>query len=230
MTDSLTLPVEVWSIEKLRPYALNAKKHPPEQIETLCASIRKFGWNQPIVVWTDGTIIAGHGRRLAALALGLKVVPVVVRSDLTQAEADALRIADNKTSSTEYDIDLMAESLSAINAQLAELDDTEDLIAAMGLSDREVAMFLEGDLAEMNFDEMVEDVGAAVKLQAEENEAKLQETDKSAAPVGDALGFKRVTIEESRALRSVMQKIETKTGQTGAPALIAFLNQALEAV
>ena len=83
--------IEIWDIKDLVPYEMNAKKHPQDQVEKLATAITKFGWTQPIVVWNNGEIIAGHGRRLAALHLGMKKVPVVVRSDLSKVEADALQ-------------------------------------------------------------------------------------------------------------------------------------------
>ena len=82
--------IELWDLDKIVPYAANAKKHPPDQVRKLATAITKFGWTQPIVVAGNGEIIAGHGRRLAAIQLGLAKVPVICRRDLTKAEADAL--------------------------------------------------------------------------------------------------------------------------------------------
>jgi hypothetical protein len=80
------LKVELWDIERVKPYPKNTKLHPDEQIERLSRTISRFGWDQPIVVDKHGVIIKGHGRRLAALKLGLKKVPVCVRRDLSQDE------------------------------------------------------------------------------------------------------------------------------------------------
>ena len=83
-------------IAAVKPYVRNAKKHPPEQIQRLAKQIDKFGFDQPIVVDKDMVIIKGHGRREAALSLGMKEVPVVVADHLTEDEARLARIADNK--------------------------------------------------------------------------------------------------------------------------------------
>lgn len=88
--------VEYRDPEKLTPYANNAKVHSTEQVDNIAAQIHRMGFDQPIVVDQFGVIIKGHGRREAALRLGLKRVPVIVRGDLDEHEAIAARIADNK--------------------------------------------------------------------------------------------------------------------------------------
>ena len=105
------LKVELWDIERVKPYPKNTKLHPDEQIERLSRTISRFGWDQPIVVDKHGVIIKGHGRRLAALKLGLKKVPVCVRRDLSQDEADAARIADNAVIGMQFDTGMMQEEL-----------------------------------------------------------------------------------------------------------------------
>jgi len=59
-------PVETWPIDRLRPYARNAKIHGTDQVAKIAASMAKFGWTSPVLVATDGELIAGHGRVLAA--------------------------------------------------------------------------------------------------------------------------------------------------------------------
>lgn len=216
---SMSPAVEIWEIENLVPYELNAKKHPEEQIEKLCKSITKFGWTQPIVVWKDGSIIAGHGRRLAAIKLGLKKVPVIVRGDLTQAEADALRLADNRVSSNDYD-----QALVGIELQRLFAEGDMDLIAAMGFDEKELD-FTMSDLGEMNDDFFTDDMNEAIAVQKAENEEAIEKTDDTAAPIGDALGFKRITIAQSRTIRELMTNVEQQTGKTGPDALIAALRK-----
>lgn len=92
-------------IDCVKPYSRNAKRHPERQIERLATIIAEFGWDQPIVVDGAGVIIKGHGRLLAARRLGLSVVPVVVRDDLSPEHVKAARIADNKIAETEWDVD-----------------------------------------------------------------------------------------------------------------------------
>ena len=88
--------IETWPIEKLRPYARNAKMHGDDQVAKIAASMAKFGWTVPCMVADNGELIAGHGRVLAATMLGLSEVPVIRLSHLDEAERRAYRIADNK--------------------------------------------------------------------------------------------------------------------------------------
>lgn len=83
----------------LTPYTNNAKKHPTEQIDKLAGQIAEFGFDQPIVVDKNKVIIKGHGRREAALRLGLKTVPVVVADHLDEFQVKAARIGDNQVAS-----------------------------------------------------------------------------------------------------------------------------------
>ncbi|MFA9261773.1 MAG: ParB/Srx family N-terminal domain-containing protein [Undibacterium sp.] len=208
--------IEIWELDKIKPYERNAKKHPKEQVEKLAASIREFGYNQPIVVDADGIIIAGHGRRLAAIVLGRKVVPVICRRDLTKNQADALRLSDNRVASTEYD-------MSEIEAELRRLNDSEFDISSIGFDENEINFSL-ADLGAMDDEVFVGDIGAAVTTQQEENARASEVTDDIAAPVSDAFGFKRVTIAQSRMIRELMSKIEKQTGKTGVEALIEILS------
>lgn len=87
----------------LIPYVNNNKIHPKEQLLRLASSIQEYGWDVPIVVDSGMVIIKGAGRREVAIMLNLKEVPVFVRDDLTEDQVRASRIADNKSSSLEYD-------------------------------------------------------------------------------------------------------------------------------
>ena len=80
----------------LVPYARNARTHSPQQIAQLAASIREWGWTVPVLVDEVGTIIAGHGRVLAAQQLGIADVPVMVARGWSEAQRRAYVIADNK--------------------------------------------------------------------------------------------------------------------------------------
>ena len=95
----------------LTPYAHNAKRHPDDQVEHIANSIREFGFRQPIVVDADNVVVIGHGRLLAAKKLGLDAVPVVRADDLTEAQIKALRLADNKTNESEWDLGLLDAEL-----------------------------------------------------------------------------------------------------------------------
>lgn len=209
--------IELWDVDKLVPYALNAKNHPEGEIEKLANSILTYGWTQPIVIWTNGEIIAGHGRRLAAIKLGRKRVPVIVRSDLTKDQADALRLADNRVTGQSYDMALIQD-------ELRRLAETDIDLTTLGFDEKELD-FSTADLGEINDDFFVENIGEAVEAQQQANIQKTEEVDDTAAPVADALGFKRVSISQSRIIRDFMSRIEDETGQKGADAFVAFIDQ-----
>jgi DNA modification methylase len=88
--------VERWPIRRLIPSARNARTHSQEQIDQIAASIREWGWTNPVLVTEDGTIIAGHGRVLGARKLGLADAPVMVAAGWTKAQIKAYALADNK--------------------------------------------------------------------------------------------------------------------------------------
>lgn len=101
------LVIVEFDTEKVIPYARNPRKN-EEAVAKVAASIKEFGWRQPIVVDKDNVIIAGHTRLLAAQSLGLKKVPVHVASDLSEAKIKAYRIADNRVAAeAEWDYDLL---------------------------------------------------------------------------------------------------------------------------
>lgn len=105
-------------IKSIRPYEKNPRRN-DEAVDAVAASIREFGWQQPIVVDKDGVIIAGHTRYKAAKKLKCDTVPVVVADDLTDDQVKAYRLADNKTGElAEWDTALLGEEL----AELADFD------------------------------------------------------------------------------------------------------------
>ena len=100
--------VEQWPTEKPIPYARNASKLSPKAVDKVAASIREFGFRQPIVVDKDGTVVVGHTRLAAAKKLELATVPVHVATELTPAQIKAYRLADNRTNEeTEWDMELL---------------------------------------------------------------------------------------------------------------------------
>ena len=98
----------------LVPYAGNAKIHPPEQVDRIAESIRQFGWQQPIVVDQNNVVIIGHGRLFAADQLHLDKVPVVHADTLTEEQAQALRLADNKTNESPWDFSKLEQELAGL--------------------------------------------------------------------------------------------------------------------
>lgn len=109
-------------LEDIVPYANNTKKHDETQIKNVAESIKKYGWVQPIVIDNDGTIVIGHCRALAAEKLGIEEVPCVVVSDLTEEEINALRIVDNKTNESPWDMDLLAKELPELDLSDFDFD------------------------------------------------------------------------------------------------------------
>lgn len=96
------MQIEIRSIKEIRPYEHNPRNN-DGAVDAVAASIKEFGWQQPIVVDKDGVIIAGHTRYKAAKKLGLKEVPVVVAENLTDEQVKAYRLADNKNLFVEAD-------------------------------------------------------------------------------------------------------------------------------
>ena len=125
----LMFPVIKVPIDKVKPYPLNAKKHPNQQIELLAKQIAS-GFDQPIVVDKDYVIIKGHGRLLACKSLGMTEVPVIVRDDLHSDAVKATRIADNKLAETDWDLEVLAQDLESFESgiDLEEIGFSEDEI------------------------------------------------------------------------------------------------------
>lgn len=120
------------SIDKITPYHKNAKKHPTKQIKQVADSISAFGFNQPIVIDKQGVIIVGHGRYEAAKLLNMTEVPIL-EVDLTEKQASAYRLADNKLNESDWDMELVIEELKGLeDDELVELTgfDTDLLLEA----------------------------------------------------------------------------------------------------
>ncbi len=132
-------PVIEWrSPSELTPYYQNSKQHPDSQIDKVASSIAEFSCDVPLVIDSDGVIIKGHARREAALRLGLDKVPVVVRSDLSEAQKKASRIADNKTAVSDFDegaIALELEALKELEYDLLQTGlDSDEIDELLGVS------------------------------------------------------------------------------------------------
>jgi ParB-like chromosome segregation protein Spo0J len=210
--------IEAWPIEKVVPYPKNAKKHTDQDIDKLAKSINEFGWTAPIVVDKDGVIIAGHGRRLAAIKLGLKKVPVLVRSDLTPDQIKALRLADNKVAALGYDEEIL--KLEMRDLHVAGFD-----LKLAGFEDKEIGLLIE-DPGEMDLGAFSDDIESDVASQKEDSEAKVAETDAREVPIAKALGFKSVPGAHERTIQQFMAQIESESGLKGADALIDFIEKA----
>ncbi len=128
--------IELWPIDRLVPYAKNARTHSAQQVSQIAASIAEFGFTSPILVDSAAGIIAGHGRLLAAKKLGLANVPVIVLDHLTDTQKRAYILADNKlTELGGWNDELLAAELAALEAEGFEL-------AVTGFSDQDLDVLL----------------------------------------------------------------------------------------
>jgi hypothetical protein len=206
--------IQIWDIDRLIPYKLNSKKHDDAQVAKIRKSIDEFGWTQPIVVDKDGSIIAGHGRRLAAISRGDKKVPVWVRDDLSAEQVRALRLADNRVAISQIDTDLMQQELATLDFSMEGFFDAKELNFVM-----------KADLGEVNLDAFVTDLDAEIAAQASETKAQVAATADKGIPIASALGFKTIKGADQRAVAMFMAQIEADTGKTGADAFIEFVSQ-----
>src|SRR5271169_2737503 len=110
------MKIEIWSLDRIRPYEKDARKIPLRAIDKVAASLQEFGWQQPIVVDKEGVIVVGHVRRLAALQLGWTEAPVTVFQG-TAAQARAYRLMDNRShQEADWDLDLLAPEIAELSA------------------------------------------------------------------------------------------------------------------
>jgi ParB-like chromosome segregation protein Spo0J len=133
-------------VSKLIPYANNSRTHDDAQVAQLAASIKEFGFRNPILV--DGVgIIAGHGRLMAARKLGLEKVPTIDCSDMTETQKKAYIIADNKLAlNSGWDSDLLS-------LEISQLDTDGFNLELLGFNADELSSFING----VNFDAGTED-------------------------------------------------------------------------
>jgi hypothetical protein len=131
------MKIVLWPTDKLIPYARNARKIPQSAVDKVAASIREFGWQQPIVVDSDHVVVAGHVRLLAAKQLGEKKVPVHVATDLTPGQIKAFRLMDNRShQETGWDLD-------QLGPEMAELQALNIDVALTGFDPEEISKFLD---------------------------------------------------------------------------------------
>lgn len=220
MTAAVHTKIKMVPLSKILPYAQNAKLHPPEQVKALAASIKAHGWDQPIVVDRDFVVIKGHGRRLAALELGMKEAPVLVREDLTPDQVRAARLADNRVAMGDYDTEVM-------QGELAALADAGYDLGSMGFGEKEIEMLTKAPDA-MNLDAAMEDLDTSVADQAARNEETIERVNKDEVAIAKALGFKSIPGEHERNVNHFMAIIEARSGAKGAAAFLAFVNSVLK--
>ena len=109
------MEIQERKLSEIIPYE-NNPRHNAEAVDKVAASLQEFGWQQPIVVDTEGIIIAGHTRLRAAQKLGMETAPVIVAADLSEEQAKAYRLADNKTAEfSGWDFDLLNAEIFSID-------------------------------------------------------------------------------------------------------------------
>jgi DNA modification methylase len=134
----------------VREYENNARTHSSDQIEQIAASIKEYGFTNPILIDEDDRLIAGHGRLVAAKSLGLAELPAVRLSGLSEAQRRALILADNKLAlNAGWDMDKLAEELRDLTALKFDLNFT-------GFSDNEIGKILDLDIKSGEEDEVPE--------------------------------------------------------------------------
>jgi len=115
MTDSYKKQIVLVKIEELIPYARNARTHSDAQVAQVAASIKEFGWTNPVLIDGEKGIIAGHGRVLAARKLGMSEVPCIELSHLTKSQKRAYILADNKLAENAgWDMELLKIELGEL--------------------------------------------------------------------------------------------------------------------
>lgn len=143
----MSVKIEQRSVSELIPYAANSRTHSDAQVAQIAASIKEFGWTNPILVSGDNGIIAGHGRLLAARKLGFDEVPVIVLDHLSKSQQRALVIADNQLAlNAGWDMEMLKAEIETLNIEGFELD-------ILGFNDDDLHRIL----AEPNFEAGTED-------------------------------------------------------------------------
>ena len=150
------LQVMYWPLDRLVPYARNARTHSEAQVAEIAGSIRAFGFTNPILVGEDGDVIAGHGRLAAARMLGLSEVPVIQLSGLSELQRRQLVLADNRIAlNAGWDLEMLKlelKDLASLGADLAGLGFDKDELAralaaeeTLGLTDEDEVPGLSAD-------------------------------------------------------------------------------------
>jgi ParB-like chromosome segregation protein Spo0J len=138
------LSVEYAATDSLVPYARNSRTHSPEQVSQIAASIREFGFTNPVLIDDKGTIIAGHGRVMAAMKLELAEVPTITLGHLSEAQRRAYVIADNRLAlNAGWDDEMLAAEVRTLEDEISQgLADFD--ISIMGFTDAEISDLLSG--------------------------------------------------------------------------------------
>lgn len=161
------MKIKQTQIDKVIPYARNPRRN-GEAIAKVAASLKEFGWQQPIVVDNEMVVVAGHTRLAAARTLGMDAVPVVIADNLTSAQVKAYRLADNRVGEeATWDRDLLALEIDELQLQKYDLnvlgfDEDELNIAEIDYSVLDDDSDIDGEL-----DDMEGNVKKAIQIEFE---------------------------------------------------------------
>jgi len=139
--------IKTVTVDKLIPYVRNSRTHSDAQIAQIAASIKEFGWTNPILVDAENGIIAGHGRLMAARKLGYKDVPVIELKDMTETQKRAYVIADNQLALN------AGWDFSLLSLEVADLKDNDFDLDLLGFDPKELEKLLEPEEVEGLTDE-----------------------------------------------------------------------------
>ena len=187
MNTKTTTDMELIDIEKLVPYVNNARTHSPEQITKLRASLREFGFINPVIIDKEFGIIAGHGRVVAAKAEGLKEVPCVLVDHLTEAQKKAYILADNKMAlDAGWDEELLRVEIESLQGM--DID-----IALTGFDDNEIAdLFGTDKMSDVKDDDF--DLNAALEKAAFVKRGDIWQVGRHRLMCGDATDVNDVNV------------------------------------
>ena len=154
-------------VNQLIPYINNSRTHSDAQIGQIAASIREFGWTNPILIDGENGIIAGHGRLKAAMLLGMEEVPVIELSHLSETQKKAYIIADNKLAmNAGWDMELL-------KLEISELEDKDFNLDLLGFDPSELQLdepdysVLDDEDIEKQLDDMAQGVRKAIQIEFE---------------------------------------------------------------
>src|ERR1017187_126870 len=132
----IDIEIETWPITRLIPRITNPRTHTPQQVAQVAASMREFGWTNPILVGADNDVLAGHARLLAAHQLGMAEVPVIQLGHLSEAQRRALVIADNQLTIN------AGWSEETLRIELQALQEADFDLTLVGFDEEELARLL----------------------------------------------------------------------------------------
>lgn len=141
------ITVSLRNISELKPYEHNPKIHTKKQIANIAESIRRFGFRNPILIDSDGTIVAGHGRYEAAKEAGMQEVPCILVDDLSPEQIRAFRVLDNKLAESAWDFDILNMELPEIDVSGFDLKWMADMESPAELTEKnEIPKLHEADI------------------------------------------------------------------------------------